>query len=49
MNDSPQSIRSKQSYDWREAPFVHEVESYMPLTDGLRSGKGYVIWVDTTF
>lgn len=34
MNDATQKLRSQQSYDWRAAPFVNTIESYIPLPTG---------------
>lgn len=34
MNDHSKSYISKQSYDWREAPFRNVVKTYTPLPDG---------------
>ncbi|KAF2996672.1 hypothetical protein E8E13_004192 [Curvularia kusanoi] len=35
MNDRPsRSYKSRQSFDWRTAPFQHEIKSYTPLPDG---------------
>ncbi|KAI8938427.1 hypothetical protein NX059_004320 [Plenodomus lindquistii] len=35
MNDATQNLKSQQSYDWRTAPFVNKIESYIPLPTGL--------------
>ncbi|KAF2850487.1 glycoside hydrolase family 47 protein [Plenodomus tracheiphilus IPT5] len=34
MNDVTHKHQSRQSYDWRTAPFINKVESYIPLPSG---------------
>ncbi|KAH9876840.1 hypothetical protein IAQ61_002201 [Plenodomus lingam] len=34
MNDATHNLRAEQSYDWRTAPFINKIKSYIPLPSG---------------